>query len=274
MDWTMTAMSGWPVALSLATLVFGGLSAGLLGGYLGLGGGIIVMPLLRFGLGMPPALAAGTCIVAVLFTTLGGTVRHARLGNIHVPSVLPVLLPGAVAAGLASLLFHALARTRWLDLGLGLVFAAIAGRMLLEAARALRSGVAEGADSGVVGGRPLPKVLVGLAGGILPGLLGIGTGGILVPSFAFGFRASMKTAAAASLACFCCNALISAGFKLSLDCVVLSVALPVSLGALLGAALGAGLANGSRSRTLQLLFGMVFCYVALKFILESTEVLH
>ncbi|MGD2154300.1 MAG: TSUP family transporter, partial [Gemmatimonadales bacterium] len=75
----------WPIP-DLPLLLSGGLLAGALGGLLGIGGGIVLMPLLRFVIGLEPAYAAGTCVVAVFFTTLGGSYRHYRLGHLNVRS--------------------------------------------------------------------------------------------------------------------------------------------------------------------------------------------
>ena len=252
-----------------AGLLLGGLGAGLLGGYLGIGGGIVVMPLLRFGLGMAPAPAAGTCVLAVFFTTLGGAYRHARLGHIHFGSLAPVIVPGVAAAALFSIVFQSLAvRERWLDLGLGLVFAAVSLRMMVEGFFGGKAACPEATGGNVLRGSPGQKAVVGIAGGILPGLLGIGTGGILVPSFSLWLKTSIKTAAAASLACFCFNALVSAAFKYAQGYVDLSVALPVCLGTLVGAMVGAGLNNRSRPGTIKVLFGAVFLCVSLKFVLS------
>jgi uncharacterized protein len=107
-----------------------------------------------------------------------------------------------------------------------------------------------------------------VAGGVLPGLFGIGTGGILVPSFAFLLRAPIKTAMAASLTCFCCNAAVSSAFKAAQGFVVFDVAWPLCLGTFLGANLGAILNRRSPSGAVKLLFGAVFAFVALKFLLS------
>ncbi|NQU06001.1 MAG: sulfite exporter TauE/SafE family protein, partial [Calditrichaeota bacterium] len=45
-----------------ALLLVVGLAAGMGGGLLGIGGGIVLMPVLRFVIGLSPAYAAGTCI--------------------------------------------------------------------------------------------------------------------------------------------------------------------------------------------------------------------
>ena len=72
----------------LIILLITGLAAGLLGGLLGIGGGVVLMPVLRFVVGLAPAEAAGTRVVAVFFTTLGGGIKHYRLGHVAIGSAL------------------------------------------------------------------------------------------------------------------------------------------------------------------------------------------
>ena len=93
------------MTVDLLLLLAGGLAAGTMGGLLGLGGGIILMPLLRFVVGLPAATAAGTTILAVFFTTLGGTYRHLRQKQLRLASILPLVLTGAAASALFSLVF-------------------------------------------------------------------------------------------------------------------------------------------------------------------------
>ena len=118
-------------------------------------------------------------------------------------------------------------------------------------------------------GSAAKKAVIGSAAGVLPGLLGIGTGGILVPAFTLGLKAPIKTAMAASLACFCFNALISASFKAAQGYIDFAVAVPVCIGTLLGASAGAVLNKRFHARVVTLLFGFLFAYVAVKFILSS-----
>ncbi|MBU1948770.1 MAG: sulfite exporter TauE/SafE family protein, partial [Candidatus Eisenbacteria bacterium] len=258
--------------VELALLIVGGLAAGALGGLLGIGGGIILMPILRFAIGLPAPQAAGACIVAVFFTTLGGGYRHYRLGHIVVRSVMPVMLAGLVACAGCSLLFPLLARRGgWLDLGIGLVFLSISVRMLVESIPGLVSWSREAPQHARVEGGLPQKLSIGAVSGALPGLLGIGTGGILVPAFAFLLKTPIKTAMAASLVCFCCNAGVSAAFKYTQGYVDLHVALPLSLGTLVGANLGAIINRRFPSPALKLLFGFVFVCVSLRFILSSVK---
>jgi len=251
-------------------LVLGGLLAGALGGFLGIGGGIVLMPLLRFLLELQPADAAGTCIVAVFCTALGGSYRHLRQGQLRLGSLAALIVSGAAASSLCSLAFgHFAQRGRWLDLGIGLVFCLVAARMIATgwpgAARSTTVAAPQAVDNEVRGPLAL-KLVIGVAAGGLPGLLGIGTGGILVPAFTFLLRTPVKTAMAASLTCYVFTAAISSAFKLAQGHVVLAAALPLCLGTLVGSNLGALLNRRARAGVVQIAFGLVFVFVALRFI--------
>ena len=114
-------------------LTISGLFAGLLGGVLGIGGGIVLMPILRFFVGLSPALASGTCIITVFFTTLGGAFRHYKLGHVKLRPILPVIAAGAVSSIIFSVFFPYLVKKPvWLDFGTGLFFSIIALRMIIE----------------------------------------------------------------------------------------------------------------------------------------------
>jgi uncharacterized membrane protein YfcA len=255
--------------LEFVLILIAGILAGVLGGMLGIGGGIIIFPVLRFGLGLPPALAAGTCMVAVFFTTLGGSYRHYRLGHINIRSILPLIVAGVVSTIIFSLGFlYLTSRDRWIDLGVGIVFAFVSTRMILEGLPWRRKEKIRDLYKGGIHGPWWKKVALGGAAGVLPGLLGIGTGAILVPAFTFLFSTSVKVAMGSSLACFAANAFFSSLLKVSQDYVVLETAVPICLGTLIGSNIGARLNKHFPSTALKLIFGIVFAYVSLKFILS------
>lgn len=257
------------LSTSWTLLVTGGLLAGTLGGLLGIGGGIVVMPLLRFVVGLSPVHAASTCILAVFFTTLGGSYRHHRLGHVRIRSLVPVIIAGGAATAAFSVMFGFLvARERWVDLGVGLVFLLVSARMIAEGIPGFIDRNEQGRAGNVVGGTILQRMGIGIAAGILPGLLGIGTGGILVPAFTFLLRTPVKTAMAASLTCFCFNAFVSSVFKFGQGFIELDVAVPICVGTLVGSNLGAFLNRWFSSRAVKLLFGVLFTLVSLKFILS------
>jgi len=249
-------------------LIISGFFAGALGGLLGIGGGIVIMPILRLFVGLPPALAAGTCIIAVFFTTLGGSFRHYKLGHINFKSLVPVIVAGMISTAVFSLIFlYFTKRQRWLDLGTGLTFSLVSVRMIIEGWAQFSKRKAEKAVLTNIEGSLLGKIAIGGAAGILPGFLGIGTGAILVPAFALILRAPMKIAIGSSLACFCTNAFLSSTFKFFQGFTVLDIAVPLCIGTLIGSNIGGMLNKRFSSAVLKIMFGIVFLYVSFKYIL-------
>jgi len=250
-------------------LLLGGLFAGTLGGLLGIGGGVVLMPILRFFVGLDPARAAGTCVLAVFFTTLGGSYRHFKLGHLDVRFTAPVILSGACATIVFSLLFVPLAQNgRWLDLAIGFVFALISLRMIVEGLTSSRESDGETQTGQRRNNAIWPRTAIGATAGMLPGLLGIGTGVILVPAFTYFLGLPIKAAVASSLTSFCANAFISSSFKLAQGFIDLNVALPICAGTLVGSNLGAALNKRFPSNGVKLIFGLLFSYVAVQFVVS------
>ena len=80
------------------TLALVGVGAGLLSGLLGIGGGIVIVPVLAGMLGVPLKRALGTSLVAVVVLVIPGTIVHTVLGNIDWAAALFLMigsLPGA-----------------------------------------------------------------------------------------------------------------------------------------------------------------------------------
>jgi uncharacterized membrane protein YfcA len=252
---------------SLIILVISGFFAGMLGGLLGIGGGIVLMPILRFFVGLSPAFASGTCVITVFFTTLGGAFRHYKLGHVNLRPILPVIAAGAVSTIVFSVFFPYLVRKpSWLDFGTGLLFSIISLRMIIEGLTDRRGRKSEEGLETVTRSSVLTKMGIGALAGALPGLLGIGTGAVLVPAFTLVLGIPIKIAIGSSLTCFCVNAFLSSGFKLFQGYAVIQVALPLCLGALIGSNIGAVLNRRFPSPLLKITFGITFLYISFKYI--------
>ncbi len=244
-----------------------GILAGTLGGLLGIGGGIIVMPYLKFIIGLPIMYAAGTTVITVFFTTFGGTIKHHRLGHIHFRALIPIIASGAIMSIVFSLIFpHLRVVSRWINLGMGILFLIVSLRMIADAiwlSNIMRSPPQDTSAKNKL----WQKITVGAIAGALPGLLGIGSGAIFVPVFTFLFGMPIKVAIGSSLACFSINAFISSAMKAFQGFVYWDIAIPIAIGAFFGANIGAKLNKIFPSKVLRFLFGSLFLYVAIKFIL-------
>jgi len=86
------------VVVSAPAIGYLGLSMGFLSGLLGIGGGVALMPILLYGIGMPIRNAAGTGILVLLATCLAGTALHARLGHVRLDMALVLLVGSSLGA--------------------------------------------------------------------------------------------------------------------------------------------------------------------------------
>lgn len=75
-----------------------GLGNGLLSGFLGIGGGVLLIPIMLYGFGFSMRKSAGTGIVVIVASAVLGTFQHARLGNVHLGLSAAMMVSSALAA--------------------------------------------------------------------------------------------------------------------------------------------------------------------------------
>jgi len=179
------------LALALAALI------GILLGVLGGGGSILTVPVLVYVVGLPPKEAIAMSLPVVGATSLVGAVGHWRAGNVR--------LPTALAFGAAAMLgsFGGARLARHVTGQAQLVLLAV---VLLGAAVAMyRSGPYEEAvphtAAALAPSRAALTFLlyVGLAVGVLTGLVGVGGGFLIVPALVILARVPIRQAVGTSL---------------------------------------------------------------------------
>ncbi len=84
------------VSLWIILLVF--LFTGFLSGFMGVGGGFIIMPVLVYLIGLPTTIAVGTSLVSVLFTSAYGCFTYAIKGRVELIAAFILLLGASVGA--------------------------------------------------------------------------------------------------------------------------------------------------------------------------------
>jgi len=163
------------------SLILIGLIGGLLSGIFGIGGGIIMVPLLVNLAKMDQRRAAATSLVAIIPASIAGSTTYFATGEINLLAGVVIAAGAIVGAVLGSILLRRipLVWLRWMFIVLILV---VAVRMLLVVP--VRGEQVE--FSGLIA---LGYLGLGLAMGIASGLFGIGGGIIAVPSLVaiFGF---------------------------------------------------------------------------------------
>ena len=115
----------------LPKLIGIGLVAGLFSALFGVGGGIVIVPLLILLAGLEARSATGTSLAAIGITALAGTVLYAFEGHVQVGHATLVGLPAAAGA-VAGTMIQQHVPVRALTLAFSALLTAIAGWLLLS----------------------------------------------------------------------------------------------------------------------------------------------
>jgi uncharacterized membrane protein YfcA len=241
-----------------------GLLAGIVGGLLGTGGCALMMPVIRFGFHFDPAIAVGTTLTAVVFTAASGAIQHIKMKNVDKETALLTGYSGILGVIIGSIVFGYIKNYgNLIDLIIGIAFIIVSVRMLYEGL--LLKGQA--GQNTEMPANPLAKTVLGSVIGTLTGIIGLGGGYALVPSYIYFLKAPVKLAIGTSMAAFVWMALVGAIFKYFQGVVNIPVAVTLGIGALVGAIYGAKLVAKFKPNALKALFGLLFLYVSLKYIL-------
>ena len=273
--------------LVMSLLIWAGcLVAGFLGSLTGLGGGVIVVPLLALAFGVDLRYAIGASLLSVIGTSSGAAAAYVRDGmsNIRVGMFLEVATTLGAVGG-AAIAAYVAANLVAVVFGVVLLgAAAVSLRRPAERdrperppdpiARALRL---DGSYQGIDGLRryqvrhvPAGFGLMAVAGG-LSGLLGIGSGAFKVIAMDDVMRLPFKVSSTTSNFMIGVTAAASAGVYLARGYLDPVLAGPVVLGVLPGAWLGARLLPRVRGRALRVVFAGVIVVMAAEMLYQGAS---
>lgn len=88
--------------ITIVALIVVGLVAGALASALGIGGGVVFVPVLVVGLALEQAVAQGTSLAVIVPTAVIGTYGHVRYSRVDWKAALPVAAGGVVGAALGA----------------------------------------------------------------------------------------------------------------------------------------------------------------------------
>jgi uncharacterized membrane protein YfcA len=261
----------------------GSLAAGFLGSLTGLGGGVVVVPLLALGFGVDLRYAIGASLVSVIATSSGAAAAYVREGytNVRVGMFLEIATTLGALAG-AHLTSVVTGSTIAVIFGLVLLVSAyLSGRPQAEptydsgadpvATRLRLDGTyptPQGPQSYHVRHVPLGFGLMIIAG-MLSGLLGIGSGAFKVLAMDQAMRIPFKVSTTTSNFMIGVTAAASAGVYLRRGYIDPGLAMPVMLGVLAGSMLGAKVLAAVQVKSLRLVFGLVILALALEMIYKG-----
>lgn len=264
-------------------LGIGAALAGFLGSLTGLGGGVVIVPLLALVFGVDIRYAIGASLVSVIATSSGAAAAYVKEGfsNIRIGMFLEIAttvgaLIGAFLAGLISTSLIAII------FGLVLLFSAylssrpkqdippegppdpLATRLKMDSTYP----TPEGKKSYHVRNIPAGFSLM-FGAGALSGLLGIGSGAVKVLAMDQAMRLPFKVSTTTSNFMIGVTAAASAGVYLSRGYIDPGLTMPVMLGVLLGSMLGTRVLVSAGTRVLRLVFSAVIVVLALEMIFNG-----
>jgi uncharacterized protein len=266
--------------LELAILIWlGSLVAGLLGALTGLGGGIVITPLLALAFGVDLHYAMGASLVSVIATSSGAAAAYVKEGftNMRIGMFLEIATTVGAVSG-AMLATRLPASRIAIIFGIVLLYSAYASSRKVSAhaaappdriATLLRLDsqypAASGSQAYHVRGVPAGFGLMFVAG-TLSGLLGIGSGAMKVIAMDQAMHVPFKVSTTTSNFMIGVTAAASAGVYLERGYIDPGLAMPVMLGVLLGSLTGARILPKTRTAKLRMLFGVVVAVLAVEMI--------
>ena len=263
--------------------------AGIFGAVLGLGGGIIITPVLTVFLGIDIKYAIGASIVSVIATSSGAAIVYVRdsITNIKIGMFLEIATTiGAITGAFISGLFS----TKYLYVIFGILLLYSAFAMLKKKNQELPKNVINHpiAEKLQLNGRYYDKVLnknisynvAGVYGGfgmmyvagVISGLLGIGSGIFKVMAMDLFMKLPLKVSSATSNFMIGVTAAASAGVYFLRGDIDPKIAAPVALGVLCGATVGTKIMQRLKSKTIRYIFIPVLVLVSIQMILKGITV--
>lgn len=260
--------------------------AGTVGAILGLGGGILLVPILTIFYGVDLHYAMGASIISVIATSSGAAAAYLRTGLSNVRIGL-FLVMATISGALTGAVLAGIVPVRWLELILGLALAYSAFATIKQINVELPGESPEDrlarrfSLEGVYYDRLLDQEVkyrathvgrgfVAMYGaGVLSGLLGIGSGAFKVLAMDYFMQLPMKVSTATSNFMIGITAAASAGIYFTRGDIHPLIVAPVAIGVLLGAYLGTAVMARMRNATVRKVFLPVVVYLALSMILRG-----
>ncbi len=266
-------------------IAIGSLVAGLLGALTGLGGGVVIVPLLTLAFGVDIRYAIGASLVSVIATSSGAAAAYLKEGysNIRVGMFLEVATTIGAVTG-AYLAVSTPTQAIAIIFGVVLLYSAYSAnkppkdsetddppdRWAILLKLDGKYPTARGEKSYHVRKVPAGFGLMYIAG-VLSGLLGIGSGAVKVLAMDQAMRIPFKVSTTTSNFMIGVTAAASAGIYLHRGYIDPGIAMPVMLGVLAGALIGARILPGAKVRTLRLVFSIVIAALAVEMIFKGVK---
>jgi uncharacterized membrane protein YfcA len=269
--------------LTFTLIVFAGaMLAGLVGSLTGLGGGVIIIPMLTLAFHIDIRYAIGASLISVIATSSGAAAAYVKEGisNIRLGMFLEIATTcGAVLGAILAVYTP----TKFIEILFAVILVVSAILSLREKHEKPLSGkskwtpllrlgstypTAEGEKAYTVQKVPAGFGMMTVAG-IISGLLGIGSGALKVIAMDTIMKIPFKVSTATSNFMIGVTAAASAGIYLLRGYIDPGISMPVMLGVLAGATIGSRLLVRAKTRSLRIAFAVVIVFLAIQMMYKA-----
>ena len=236
-----------------------GVLGGFLGGVVGIGGGIIMIPLMTAFAALPQKEAHGTSLVAVAFIGAVGAVTYYFHGVVDWVAALLLAASAILFARAGAIYAHSMQERR-LKRWFGVFIMAVS---ILLVARGLMP--ARG-DSMSLWGRTIVLLCAGMGTGFISGMMGVGGGSVMIPAMVILAGMEQHVAQGTSLLAMVPVGITGAFTHYRLGNVRKYLAFGLAGGAIAGGFVGGTVANRLPEFYLKLIFAVIGIWMGIKYL--------
>lgn len=272
------------IVITSIALVLAGVGIGVLSGMLGIGGGTIMIPVLRLGYGLDAFMATATSLFAIIPISLAGAVTHIRARSC-LPK-LGILLGVAGAVTSSAGVYLGSVSPAWLIMVVAAViiiysaFTMLSKEVRMGKKSSSKSGSARASASATLSNiEPCTfgftrknvalAVIIGLIAGFASGYVGVGGGFIMVPLMTAWLDIPMKRTSGTSLIAIIILAIPGVIQQAFLGHIDYLAGIMLCVGAIPGAVLGARLVSRVPERTLRFIFSGLLAVAAVVLVVNE-----
>lgn len=292
------------IVITSIVFILVGIGIGVLSGMLGIGGGTIMVPVLRLGYGLDAFMATATSLFAIIPISLAGAITHIRARSCFPKLGLLLGIAGAVTSS-AGVYLGSISPSWLIMLAAAIIIVYSAFTMLRKALRIGKRGTDPSVAGGQKGTDPATPasdkgtdlhdaheaeqtspcvfaftrknvalaVVIGLAAGFASGYVGVGGGFIMVPLMTAWLGIPMKRTSGTSLIAIIILAIPGVIQQALLGHIDYLAGIMLCVGAIPGAVLGARLVPRVPERTLRFIFAGLLAVAAVMLVINEFSLL-
>ena len=252
--------------LTALSYIILGFAVGTFGTLVGIGGGVILVPIFLLIMHWTPQHAIGTSLAIVFFNALSGSIAYIKQKRVYYDAAIRfslATLPGAVAGSYLAMYFTG--RTFHIVFGILLMLIAL----LMYSRQAKKNDQNEEFDKNTFKYNRILGVILSACIGFLSSILGIGGGVIHVPAMIFLLSFPTHIATATSHLVLAISSFFGVAAHLFLHNVLIKEALLIGGGAVAGAQFGAFLSIKAKSRLILTLLSLALFCLGLRLIFNA-----